>query len=321
MRDEHSTEFRAGFVAIAGKPNVGKSTLMNALVGAKISAVSRKPQTTRNQIKGILTAPEYQIVFLDTPGLIEARDLLNEFLIKEAVSALESVDVLYHMIEANDPDPLNDKVAPVVARVDCVKFLVVNKIDRAKPAGRSGPPPYEAIARRYDQVHLISALTGKGVKELLAATVARLPVHEPYYSEDDLTDRDMRFIVAEIVREKLFELLREELPYSIATEVDEYVEHPEGKDFIRIWILVERESQKPVVVGREGANLKKVGELARAEIEKLLGHSVYLELWVKVHKNWRKSESELRRLGYLTGSRNKPMRGRNRRNSAKGKTP
>lgn len=304
--------FRAGFVAIAGKPNVGKSTLMNRLVGAKLSAVSRRPQTTRDQIKGILTREDCQVVFVDTPGLIQPRDMFNEYLLDQAVQAIEDVDVLYHMVEACDPQPFGEEVAPIVERVRCVKFLVINKID-CLAGGREAEIPWlDQVAPRYDKVFRICALTGEGLSELLEQTVAQLPVHAPYYEEDYLTDRDERFLVAEIVREKLFELTGQEVPYSIATRVDEFKERPEGKHFIRVLIFVERESQKGLVVGAGGRLLKEVGKLARADIERLLNHPVYLELWVKVRKKWRKKEIEMRRLGYAVSSRKKrsPAAGR-----------
>jgi len=304
--------FRAGFVAIAGKPNVGKSTLMNALLGAKVSAVSRRPQTTRNEIKGILSESGYQIVFLDTPGLIHAQDRLNEFLTEQAVAAVRDVDLLYHMVEVHDPRPLADEIAPVIERLGRPKFLVVNKIDQIGAAALAAAP-YRAIAARYDEVHPVSAATGAGLRTLLARTIARLPVHDPYYDEEILTDRDERFLVAEIVREKLFELTGQELPYSIATQVDEFIERPDRKDFVRVYIFVERESQKGMVVGQGGQILKQAGELARADIEELLGRPIYLELWVKVRKNWRKDETELRRLGYLSQARKQQHRPRRRR--------
>jgi GTP-binding protein Era len=303
QQEKAASGFRAGFVAIAGKPNVGKSTLMNALIGAKIAAVSRRAQTTRNEIKGILTRPDCQIVFVDTPGLIAPRDRFNECLVAQAIAALEDVDLLYHLVEADDPAPRSNEVASALERARCPKFLVLSKADLFKSSPNVGAETIEAIAPRYDEVLRVSALTGQGLDELLARTVARLPVHPPYYDEDDLTDRDERFIVAETVREKLFELTGQEIPYSIATQVEEFKERPDGKHLIRVTILVERDTQKKMVVGAGGRMLKKVGELARADIEALLDHPVFLELWVKVHKHWRKNEAELRRLGYATGRR------------------
>jgi GTP-binding protein Era len=300
------TDFRAGFVAIAGKPNVGKSTLLNALIGTKLAAVSSKPQTTRDHLKGILTRADCQIVFVDTPGLIQPRDRFNEYLLDQAIKALEDVDLLYHLVEPHDPKPFGAGVAGVLERVRCGKFLLINKIDTIADANAAGAPAIWAMEAHYDAVLRISALTGHGLDNLLARTIARLPEHPPYYDLDDLTDRDARYLVAEIVREKLFELTDQEIPYAIATRVDEYKERPGDKHFIRVLIFVERESQKGLVVGAGGRMLKQVGRQARADIEELLGHSVYLELWVKVRKNWRKKETELRRLGYA------PPRGRKR---------
>ena len=298
QQEKVESGFRAGFVAIAGKPNVGKSTLMNALIGAKIAAVSRRAQTTRNQIKGILTRPDCQIVFVDMPGLIAPRDRFNECLVGQALEALEDADLLYHLIEADDPAPHSDEVASALERVRCPKFLIVNKMDRPRASVGGNAATIEAIAPRYDEVFRISALTRQGLDDLLARTVARMPVHPPYYDEEDLTDRDARFLAAEIVREKLFELTGQEVPYSIATQVEEFKERADGKHYVRVVIFVERDTQKKMVVGAGGRMLKKVGELARVDIEELTDHPVYLDLWVKVHKNWRKDEAELRRLGY-----------------------
>jgi len=307
MMDEETLPagFRAGFVAIAGKPNVGKSTLMNALIGAKIAPVSRRPQTTRVHLKGILMRRDCQIVFVDTPGLIQPRDRFNECLLEQAAGALEDVDLLYHLVEPDDLSPLADEVASVLWRLNCSKFLVVNKVDRLRSSATDWPQSIKAVTPYYDEVFSISALTGQGLEQLLARTVARMPEHPPYYDGDYLTDRDERFLVAEIVREKLFELTEQEIPYSIATRVEEFKEHSGRKHFIRVIIYVERESQKKLVVGAEGQLLKKVGEQARTDIEKLIDHPVYLELWVKVRKNWRKNEAELRRFGYRSASRKK----------------
>lgn len=299
------SDFRAGFVTIAGKPNVGKSTLMNSLIGAKIAAVSRRPQTTRFHLKGILTRPDCQIVFVDTPGLIQPRDRFNECLLNQAIEALEDLDLLYHLVEPDDPSPLSDEVASVLNHLRCPRFLAINKIDHFGTSAHSDAAPVQAIASHYDEVFRVSALTGQGLDDLLAHTVARLPIHPPYYDGDELTDRDQRFLAAEIVREKLFELTEQEVPYSIATQVEEFKEHPDRKHFIRVVIFVERESQKRMVVGAKGRLLKKIGEQARGEIEKLVDHPVYLELWVKVRKNWRKDEAELRRLGYAVPLRRK----------------
>ena len=303
-------DFRAGFVAIAGKPNVGKSTLMNALVGAKVSAVSHKPQTTRDAIKGILTRPDCQIVFVDTPGLIQPRDRFNEYLLEQALEALTDVDVLYHLVEPDDPTPRNETIAAALESVRCACFLVVNKIDRL--AGGL-PAAIEAAAHHYEETFRISALNRNGLDDLLERTVLRLPAHPPYYDEDDLTDRDARFLVGEIVREKLFDLTEQEVPYSIAARVEEFTERPGRKHFIRVVIFVERESQKGLVIGANGELLKQVGRLARADVERLIDHPVYLELWVKVRKNWTKKPTELRRLGYAASPRKSTKRRDGRR--------
>jgi len=289
--------FRSGFVVIVGKPNAGKSTLLNALVGERLAIVSDKPQTTRDRIAGILTTEDYQIVFLDTPGVIVPRDRFNAALIDRVDEAIADADVLYHLVDAIDAEPLNERLVEALERANVhTRFLVVNKIDKLA-AEQRGSVPASVQADRYSRVFFISALQREGIHELLDATVASLREGPLYYDPDQLTDRDERFFAAEAVREKIFRYTDEELPYSVFTQVDQFEERPD-RDFIRVVIYVERESQKPIIIGRGGQLLKRIGTEARKEIEELTGRPAFLELWVKVRKNWRKNEFDLHNFGF-----------------------
>ena len=287
--------YKSGFVAVIGKPNVGKSTLLNKLVGAKISIVSDKPQTTRDRIMGILSKENFQIVFVDTPGLIMAQDKLNECLVAQAVEGLKEVDLIYHLVDPRDKDTLPPEVEVALKKSHAPKLLLINKIDLFE--GRNLLQIGLDI-ESYDAVVSLSALKGEGLDELLKLTLERLPFGPQYYDDDVLSDRDERFIVQEIVREKAYLEMSDEIPYSIATQVEEFTERSKGKTFIRVVIYVERDSQKGMVIGKSGVALKNIGRQARPEIEELLGGPVYLELWVKVRKNWRKKDHELRNFGY-----------------------
>ncbi len=305
---EVGPEHRSGFAAILGKPNAGKSTLLNALVGEKIAIVSDKPQTTRDRITGIVSTDDYQVVFVDTPGVIVPTDRFNEALMFRVREALESLDVLIHLVDATDREPANERLEELLAGVRVPsRFLVMNKTDQLRQidgvdvvmetALRLGLDP-----ERYTQMFAISALTGDGVPALMEATVARLNPGPRYYDPEQLSDRDERFLVAEIVREKVFTNLGDEVPYAIFTETEEFTERP-TKDFIRVTIYVERESQKGIVIGDGGAMLKRIGQEARVDIEQLTGRGAYLELWVKVRKNWRKTDFDLNNFGFKAKSK------------------
>ncbi|GAB4318737.1 MAG: GTPase Era [Candidatus Sumerlaeia bacterium] len=297
--DRASTDrpFRSGFVGLVGKANAGKSTLLNRLVGRKIAIVSDKPQTTRHRMVGIAAGADYQICFVDTPGILRPRDKLNEALIEQARRALEDIDLALHIVDATDRDPLTDEMKAVLGGLRCPLWLVINKVDLLSGLPEQTPAEAALDAGAYAQRLAVSALTGAGCDELLERAAAALPEGPPYFPQDDLTDRDMRFIAAETVREKAFTLLGEEVPYSVATKCEEFREHPDGKHFIRVVLFVERESQKKIVIGQGGATIRRIGAEARAELETLLDHPVFLELWVKVRRNWRKSDLELKRLG------------------------
>ncbi len=297
------SSFRCGFAAILGKPNAGKSTLMNRLVGEKVAIVSPKPQTTRDRINGIRSDERSQIIFVDMPGLVEPRDRLNEALVENIRQALDGVDLVIHLVDVTDPEPMAPPAPEILGAIEVPVLAAINKIDRV-PRGfdlekRLAEKPGWIEPDRYEEILQISATEGRGLDALLEAVFERLPEGPPLYDPEELTDRDLRWLSGEIVREKVFLLLGEELPYSIAVETEEFREREDGKWFIRVVIYVERDSQKGIVIGSGGQMLKKIGQAARGEVEALAGMAVYLELWVKVRKNWRKKENELRRFGYV----------------------
>jgi GTP-binding protein Era len=300
----NTTHFRSGFVAITGKPNAGKSTLLNALIGERLAIVSDKPQTTRDRIAGILTTDSFQIIFVDTPGIIVPRDLLNQSLVDRVDEAVHDADILYHVVDINDPGPPNEQVLALLEQYSKKpRFLVLNKIDKL-PSGQEPVVPSFLDSSQYQHVIFISALEKRGLEELLQKTVEALPEGPQYYDPDQLTDRDERFFAAEAVREKIFQLTSEEIPYSVFTKVEQYEERPD-KDYIRVVIYVERETQKGIIIGHGGQLLKQIGMEARKDIEQLTGRPCYLELWVKVRKNWRKNEFDLRNFGFKTRPRSK----------------
>jgi len=284
---------KSAFVAIVGPPNVGKSTLLNSYLGMHLSAVSRRPQTTSRNVLGILTAPEGQLVFLDTPGLIKRKGAVYEFMQREIFSALSDADLVLLMVEPRyEPD---DELASFIRSIDKPVVLTVNKVDLVKDKLNLLP-----LIDRYrnlglDEVYPISALAGDGLGELLAGLFKAAPQGEPYYPEEEVTTYPMRFFAAEAIRESLFELYGEEIPYSVFVEIEEYKEHDGRKDLIRATLYVERDSQRPIILGRGGEAIKRLGTRARKKIEALSGRAVYLELHVKVAKNWRKDPSFVRR--------------------------
>jgi GTP-binding protein Era len=302
---EGDASFRSGFVALLGEPNVGKSTLVNALLDFKVSIVSPKPQTTRDAIRGIHTDDFCQIVFVDTPGVMEPRDNFNARLRDNALAELEGADAVFHLVDAVEPHSLPDQAREALGRIKSPVFLVVNKSDRLRdfdkmddprriPDTWTAPFPLE----RYHRVLFISALTRRGLDVLLEETRSVLPEGDYLYDPEQTTDRDMRFLAAEIVREKVLSNTEKEIPYSVATKTEEFVERTGSKHLVRVVIYVEHESQKSIIIGKGGAMLRKIGSDARPEIEEMAGAPVYLELWVKERRNWRKQEAALREFGY-----------------------
>ncbi len=294
--------FRSGFVAIAGPPNVGKSTLLNRMIGQKISITSAKPQTTRNRVIGVIHRPNAQIIFMDTPGIHNATRTLNVRIVDAALVAIGDVEMVLLVIDAERPDPDSEKLA--VKRIKSRKIpvvLAINKIDLVKP------PEILTIIDTWKEIHdfaamvPVSAITGDGVSALIREMEKALPQGPPFYPEDALTDLPERFIAAEMIREKVFRLTGEEIPYSVAVTVESFKEEPNDKGgLIRIHanIHVERDSQKGIIIGKKGAKLKQIGESARMEIERMVGVQVFLKLFVRVQKNWSRDTKALRRFGY-----------------------
>ncbi len=302
MTAENSTQsYRAGFVAVAGRPNVGKSTLINAVLRQKIAAVTPRPQTTRRQQLGILTLEHAQIVFIDTPGIHHPRHKLGERMNAEAEAALDDADVLLTIVDGSQPPHDEDHLlAEVIASVQVLppQVLAVNKIDlidQETLAARQAA--FGALFPRAT-VMPISAAYGHNLAELLDLLISKLPEHPAFFPEDQITDLYEREIAADLIREAALLSLRDEVPHAIAIRIDEFKERGEGGAYIAATIFVERESQKPIVIGRGGEMIKRIGSMARREIEAMSGRKVFLDLRVKVRKNWRNNERMLSLFGF-----------------------
>jgi len=293
---EQNGDFRSGFVAIIGRPNVGKSTLLNRIVGEKIAIISPKPQTTWNKILGVKTLPHAQIIFVDTPGVHEASSKLNRNMVNTARKALHDANVALHLVEATDPLLLQCEqvVWQLLEGAKVPVILSINKIDLVKTGNVFAE---NLLTFQYTKVICISALLGTGVDLLEREVVSLLPHGPKYYPDEIFTDQTERVMVGEIIREQIFHLTHREIPYSCAVLVEDFKEREGGAIFIRASINVEKESQKGIIIGREGRKLREIGRLARVDIEQLLGAKVYLDLWVKVLKNWRRKEYALREFG------------------------
>jgi len=292
--------FKSGFISIIGRPNVGKSTLLNLLLGEKIAIVSDKPQTTRNRILGIKNHPAGQIIFLDTPGIHRAQSRLNRSMVKVALATYSEVDGVCFMIEADRSDnDENDFILETLTKIEKPVFLVINKIDLVPKSDLLPIMERYSRLRSFEQIIPISALLGDGVETFVDELLKILPEGPRLFPEDMITDLPERFLVAELIREKVFQLTQEEIPYATAVVVEDFKEREEKNLIvIRATIQVERESQKGILIGKRGRMLKEIGRLAREEIEALLGARVFLELWVKEEKSWREDPQALRRLGY-----------------------
>ena len=296
---EQNKNFKSGYVAIAGKPNVGKSTLINDYMECKLSIVTPKPQTTRKKIMGVLTKDNYQIVFFDTPGIMEPKYELQKYMVNEAYAAIEDADVVLMMAEPFEPASDQDKgFFNKLSLLNIPVILAINKIDLVEKDSLIPVIAAYSTQFKFAEIVPISALKGTNLDLLQSLIVKYLPEGDPFYPEDYITDYNERFLAAEVIREKVFEYYGEEIPYSATIEIEEFKEREKGKNFIRAIIYVERDSQKGIIIGENGKAIKRVGVLAREEIEKQLDRKVYLELWVKVMEKWRKDKSKLRRLGY-----------------------
>ncbi|MFD6441273.1 GTPase Era [Peribacillus sp. NPDC060186] len=292
--------YKSGFISIIGRPNVGKSTFLNRVIGQKIAIMSDKPQTTRNKVQGVLTQNDSQMIFIDTPGIHKPKHKLGDFMMKVATNTLKEVDLILFMINATEGYGRGDEF--IIEKLQTVKtpvFLVVNKIDAMHPDDLL--PIIEKYQKLYPfaSVVPISALEGNNVDTLLAQIKEHLPEGPQFYPADQVTDHPERFIISELVREKVLHLTREEIPHSVAVVIDS-IKKMDNSDTINVMatIVVERDSQKGIVIGKQGKMLKEVGSRARVDIENLLGSKVFLELWVKVQKDWRNKASQLRDYGF-----------------------
>lgn len=291
--------FKSGFVALIGQPNVGKSTLLNALLGERLAIVTPKPQTTRHRITGILNEDDCQIIFLDTPGYHESSKPLNQAMLEVVDAVMNDADVMCVMVEPGSPDPKLDRRLFERAKAERT-IVVINKADTVSKS------EFQKMAERYrdewgaKEVVVISALKDLGVASLIDAIKERLPEGPAYFPQDEYTDLNMRFIVAELIREEVFTQMQQEIPYSAAVTIDRYHEPRVGERITEIaaTIVVERESQKGMVIGKKGARIKAIGKAARVKIEELVEGQVFLELNVRVEKNWTKDDTRLKELGY-----------------------
>ncbi|WP_420800232.1 GTPase Era [Neobacillus terrae] len=292
--------YKSGFISIIGRPNVGKSTFLNRVIGQKIAIMSDKPQTTRNKVQGVLTLEDSQLIFIDTPGIHKPKHKLGDFMMKVAQNTLKEVDLVLFMVNAEEGFGRGEEF--ILEKFESIKtpvFLVINKIDQVHPDELL--PIMESYKEKYSfkEIIPISALEGNNVDRLLDQIKGYLPEGPQFYPADQVTDHPERFIVSELIREKALHLTREEIPHSLAVLIDK-MERRQDKDVINVMatIIVERDSQKGIVIGKQGSMLKEIGKRARIDIENLLGSKVFLELWVKVQKDWRNKASQLRDFGF-----------------------
>ena len=299
MTEEKSERnFRSGFIAIIGRPNVGKSTLMNCLLGEKISIISDKPQTTRNRIRGILSRPDAQLVFIDTPGIHKPLHKMNEIMVNMALGTYNEVDVIMLLVEAMEKPGGGDRfIIDSLAKVRTPVLLIINKVDLVNKERLLPLMQEYSTLYSFAEIIPVSALK-RDLGGLVDALLKRMPKGPKYFPDDQLTDQPERFVVSEIIREKIFELTKEEIPYSTAVMIDQVKEEP-GLTRIDATIFVDRDSQKGIVIGKNGALLKEIGTRARLDAEKLLGVKVFLQLWVKVKKGWRDDNRMLKNVGII----------------------
>lgn len=294
--------YRSGFVAIVGRPNVGKSTFLNRVVGQKIAIMSDKAQTTRNKIQGVYTTDDAQIVFIDTPGIHKPQTKLGDFMMDAALSALKEVDAVLFMVNATERRGAGDNfIIDRLKEISKPIYLLINKIDQISPDDVMAIIEQYRNALPFKEVFPISALQGNNVSELLTSLVSALPNGPQYYPKDQVTDHPERFVISELIREKVLQLTRQEIPHSTAVYI-ESIKNQSDLLHIQATIIVERDGQKGIVIGKGGAMLKKIGTLARKDIENMMGNKVYLELWVKVQPHWRDKAALLNSYGYRKGN-------------------
>lgn len=299
-------ETKAGYVSIIGKPNVGKSTLLNALLGEKLSITTNKPQTTRKKIMGIMSTDNYQIIFLDTPGILKPEYLLQKTMLDSVEQSVKDADVILMMIDISvDPEGVktfdDENVQKIFSSIKAKKILLINKIDL------SDETKTKLLITKFEQTNLfnniypISALLNFNIESVLNTVIEYLPVHPKFYPDDQLTDEPERFFVSEIIREKILEMYQDEIPYSSEVIIEDFKERENAKDYILASIIVEKESQKPIMIGKNGSAIKELGQISRTAIELFLQRPVYLELRVKVKDKWRSDPKYLRSFGYTHG--------------------
>lgn len=294
-----TNNFKSGFIAIIGRPNVGKSTFLNRVIGQKIAIMSDKPQTTRNKIQGVLTTDDAQIVFIDTPGIHKPKHRLGDFMMRIAENTLNEVDAIIFMINAKEGYGKGDQyILDKLQSVSSPVFLIINKIDLIHP--NEILPLIEQYSKKgnFEEIIPISALEGNNVDHLLDVIKKHIPEGPQYYPSDQVTDHPERFIITELIREKVLELTREEVPHSIAVVMENLEQRENNTIFIQAMIITERSTQKGILIGKQGSMLKNIGKNARKDLEALLGSKVYLELWVKVKKDWRNKQSQLNEFGF-----------------------
>ncbi|MGY3744108.1 GTPase Era [Oenococcus kitaharae] len=303
METNLEKDFKSGFVAIIGRPNVGKSTLINYIVGQKIAIISSKAQTTRNKIAGIYTTDNAQVVFLDTPGIHKPHNSLDQYMEKASLGALNEADAVLFVVDASEKRGLGDDF--IINRLKQIKntpiYLLVNKIDLIKNKNDlfNTINSYTVNAIDWSEVYPISALSGEQVPDLVENIIGKLNPGPQYFDKDQVTDHPERFLVSELIREKILQLTEQEVPHSIAVVIDSMKKDGENaKLHIQASIIVERASQKNIIIGKQGRMIKRIGQLARKDIEPLLGDKVYLETWVKVEPRWRERPQALQELGY-----------------------
>jgi GTPase len=295
-----SNEYKSGFISIIGRPNVGKSTFLNRVIGQKIAIMSDKPQTTRNKVQGVLTLEDSQLIFIDTPGIHKPKHKLGDFMMKVAQNTLKGVDLILFMVNAEEGYGRGEEfIIEKFQSVNTPIFLIINKIDKVHPDELFKLIESYKEKHAFQEIVPISALEGNNVEHLLGVIKKYLPEGPQYYPADQVTDHPERFIVSELIREKALHLTREEIPHSLAVVIDK-MERRQDKDVIHVMatVIVERDSQKGIVIGKQGSMLKEIGKLARIDIENLLGSKVFLELWVKVQKDWRNKMAQLRDYGF-----------------------
>ena len=294
------SEHKSGFVSIIGRPNVGKSTFVNRVIGHKIAIMSDKPQTTRNKIQGVMTQEDAQIIFLDTPGIHKPKHKLGDYMMRVARNTLAEIDAIMFMVNINEEIDRGDEyIMEMLKHVDTPVFLVLNKIDLVHPDDLMPKIEQYQTYMDFTEIVPISALEGHNVDHFIEVLKSYLPEGPKYYPDDQISDHPEQFVVSELIREKILHLTSEEIPHSIGVNVDRMIKESESHVRIEATIFVERNSQKGIVIGKGGKKLKEVGKRARLDIEHLLGSKVYLELWVKVQKDWRNKVNFIRQMGYI----------------------